>query len=1375
VVSFFARKKGGKIMASIVQNGLIAYYNSKQGVTSTTWKNLAQTGTQYDGILKGSTPPTATTNGMQFSSTTGGFVAIPMFQEILSSSSTIEFRINIDNSTTEPDIWSTADDANGTNLSYGLYPLTDGTSLLISFNGSGSGTFTNILDLGQDTYISIVLDTVAQTVAAYKNGVLFDTKLGITSTSLISNNQKPYFLITDSSYPINGTLDNFRVYNRALSSSDISANYSVGTEVGLVNDYVPTVPTSLSTSVNGTGVTFNGIPNDQDGGSAYLAIEYSTDQTFATKTSVTQGGQAGSLLSFAVNGLSPTTTYYWRARTYDGTNYSSYSSVMNFTTGTPLAPSLSNFTPATQSRYNAGTSVTLGATATSPNGLNSTLTFQYSTDKTFATGVTTITSVSTPSGSSSLASLSSSLAKGVYYWRVQATDSNNTQSAWSSIFVFYINGTATENLSPDAIISQTNTTGTVSNVQDSPSSPDANSLTATTTGTANDMRLSFPTPSKSLSGTQTFNVWASATNTNGAVTSTISIYENGVSKASGTATTVSTTGQILTFTWDASILSDPTGSNVEIYISNTGYSGGGAKKTNVSIGAVQWVTKETDNPATVADPNPTDTTPPANVTNLQASKTLTSVTLTWTNPTDSDFSGTKIYRDGTYIGDGGTSGTYTDNGRNPNTTYVYKVTSIDTSTNESTGTTLSVTTLSDTTPPANVTGLAETHTSTSVTLTWTNPTDSDFSYTKVYKNNVLLSSNITSGTITDSGLTASTAYTYKVTSVDTTGNESTGSTITATTSAQQQQVQQQAPSTPTNLFPFNNSAWTKLHFEADVTDSDSTNLTFYVEYSTNSTLSTGVTTLSAPVTLSSVGATARASITSANTVVESTVYYWRAYVSDGTNQSAKTTIFNFTAKFATGDNMVADGTPFMQQGDPNVNIHMVDVSDYQATVNWSTLKTAGLNYAYLCTHHGSGADDTQFATNVTNSRAQGIKTGGYYYPMPSSPALDLANARSEADHFISLLQAGYGTGQYGDLLPVLDIEDNSAKAPTGQSMLDMTVQDLLLWVNEFRNHFESVTGRRLMLYTGEYFVRNQRNNFNHDYSTGQAVAGTSGNIVKDMPLWIQGYTQYPRYMGYVVPAVGGWTKWYVFQYSDTGAFGGINPVDEDLAVPDIEWIMPPKPVSGLVGTDDGTNINLTWTPTTEKDVHDWDIYVDGTKVGSTTTNGSYTINAPTRGTQHTIEVRPIDDFGDDPTVSPTTISYTLGTPPTTNPPNIQSITVDHTKISHQISSNVTFSFDKDVKEYRLNINGASYSTGTIIASGGSIVSGGLTVGSLATMTVSSVSGNTVAYLKGTANPIVSGSAITVTIDWSEMLQEGDNRINIYGRSQADDSWTPYNS
>lgn len=690
--------------------------------------------------------------------------------------------------------------------------------------------------------------------------------------------------------------------------------------------------------------------------------------------------------------------------------------------------------------------------------------------------------------------------------------------------------------------------------------------------------------------------------------------------------------------------------------------------------------------------------------------------------------------------------------------------------------------VADTTPPNNVTNLAYTSTATSIQLTWTESTSSDWAWDNVYRNGSLIYQQVTTHQFNDNPLPASTTNTYKVTSVDTSGNESTGTTISASTKSAGS-----PPATPTNLFPFNGAAWTMVTFQASVTDPDSTNLTFNVDYSlTDSTLAT-YTTMNTSVTLPSAGSTVTATINPSGITTNGQWVYWRAYVQDDSgNTSGYSPIFSQQLNTSSGSNL-EPGVAFEQQGDPNVNPQGIDVSSYNGTLDWVSLKSTGkVNYAYLCAHHGNdqsgtsnynGVDDSMFTTYAANAKAAGVLTGGYYYANPQSPTLSLTDADSQAEHFATLLQNAYGTGQYGDLLPVLDIEDNSSFMTAGNSTLNMSVADLLSWVNEFRNHFESITGRKLMLYTGDYFVRNQRNNFNWDDSLNGPASGTSGNPVRNMYLWIQGYINYARYQGYVMPVQGGWTKWQAFQYTASGTVGSISSVDQDLACGNtMDYIKPPNTPTGLACTDDGTNITVTWNTTTEVDVHNWQIWVDGSQVGSTNIDGSYVITGASSGVPHTIEVRPIDDYGDKPN-TPATISYTMGT--ATTAPLVTIDSISRTKLSAQTGDNtsvVTFHFDKDVSAWTVNVNGADHTTGTVAGSGSGAGTPGETVANLQSMTVSTVDTYTVGQLAGgQSQPITAGTQLQVTINNTEMYQEGSNRVNVYGQSNADGTWTPYDN
>lgn len=98
-------------------------------------------------------------------------------------------------------------------------------------------------------------------------------------------------------------------------------------------------------------------------------------------------------------------------------------------------------------------------------------------------------------------------------------------------------------------------------------------------------------------------------------------------------------------------------------------------------------------------------------------------------------------------------------------------------------------------------------------------------------------------------------------------------------------------------------------------------------------------------------------------------------------------------------------------------------------------------------------------------------------------------------------------------------------------------------------------------------------------------------------------------------------------------------------------------------------------------------------------------------------------------------------PPSSGPPDITIISVNMDTISDEVGANqaaVKFSFTKDVTAWEVRVLGSGQGTGTLADSGGSAL---------------------------------AGQELTAVIDWTELYQEGDNRINIYG--QSTDGWTPY--
>ena len=154
--------------------------------------------------------------------------------------------------------------------------------------------------------------------------------------------------------------------------------------------------------------------------------------------------------------------------------------------------------------------------------------------------------------------------------------------------------------------------------------------------------------------------------------------------------------------------------------------------------------------------------PPANVSNYVFQSNSNGITLTWTNPTDSDFSKVLILKNTSPIVDSPTTGknyagvtliggsqmmynavrsSFTDTEITEGVAYFYKIFSYDTRLNYASGVELAV----DRMPPANVTNHVLQSISNGITLTWSNPTDSDFSKVLILKNTNSISNTPTTG------------------------------------------------------------------------------------------------------------------------------------------------------------------------------------------------------------------------------------------------------------------------------------------------------------------------------------------------------------------------------------------------------------------------------------------------------------------------------------------------------------------------------------------------------------------------------------------------------------------------------------------------------
>lgn len=280
-----------------------------------------------------------------------------------------------------------------------------------------------------------------------------------------------------------------------------------------------------------------------------------------------------------------------------------------------------------------------------------------------------------------------------------------------------------------------------------------------------------------------------------------------------------------------------------------------------------------------------------------------------------------------------------------------------------------------------------------------------------------------------------------------------------------------------------------------------------------------------------------------------------------------------------------------------------DLNEYKDRVDFSVLAYT-VDFIYLRASGsatGSFRVDKKFVEYAKACRNYGIPAGGYHYAVASN---NLQDADTQCDNFINTLQLGFGAKDYGDLFPVIDVE-----APEDKSISTAT---LVNWVDRFRKRFESKTRRRLMFYSGVYFIQ--------IYDEFK-VAG-KGYPLSNMPLWIAMYKEIPNNPP-IPPDIGGWKRWKLWQYTEQGTIRGVNPpVDLNWGPDNLDFIMQPRAVKGLVATKDSNNIYIKWDKSTDKDLLGYNLFINSNWVG--TVNRDATSYVFKRNRQYLPPGTPID-------------------------------------------------------------------------------------------------------------------------------------------------------
>jgi GH25 family lysozyme M1 (1,4-beta-N-acetylmuramidase) len=207
-----------------------------------------------------------------------------------------------------------------------------------------------------------------------------------------------------------------------------------------------------------------------------------------------------------------------------------------------------------------------------------------------------------------------------------------------------------------------------------------------------------------------------------------------------------------------------------------------------------------------------------------------------------------------------------------------------------------------------------------------------------------------------------------------------------------------------------------------------------------------------------------------------------------------------------------------------------DVSGYQPTINWTSVKNAGVSFAWSKATEGTGYTNPYFTAQEAGASGVGIYIGAYHFARPSShPNITGPNsADSEAAYFWSVASnfVKFG-GSY--LVPMLDWEDPRVTNQLSAATMSAWVNE---WCNAVSNYARAngVPGVRPVVYTGTW------------YSTPSSTYSGLTTAVTNWPAWIAAYPSNPN------PQSGGpsssypWPTWNIWQYADTNWSGGDSDV-----------------------------------------------------------------------------------------------------------------------------------------------------------------------------------------------------------------------------------------
>lgn len=222
----------------------------------------------------------------------------------------------------------------------------------------------------------------------------------------------------------------------------------------------------------------------------------------------------------------------------------------------------------------------------------------------------------------------------------------------------------------------------------------------------------------------------------------------------------------------------------------------------------------------------------------------------------------------------------------------------------------------------------------------------------------------------------------------------------------------------------------------------------------------------------------------------------------------------------------------------------VDVSRWQGAINWTSVKNAGVDFAFAKATEGVDFVDIRYTQNMANARLAGVPIGPYHFARPDSFVSDPLDAANEANDFVDAIQPYYEQYPGAYLRPVLDVE----------VLPDVRNQRAFLseWIRDFADVVEDRLGESIIIYANSYYAGNY---FESDLA--------------QYDLWLANWTYDPNNPP-SSSAYGIWDEWAFWQWTDSWSVPGISgAVDGDVFAGDAADLAAFLVGGGLVGDYNG--------------------------------------------------------------------------------------------------------------------------------------------------------------------------------------------------------------